>query len=706
MILLALACAGPAAAVEPFASTTTLVSANGHGVLVFEGDRLKGGWNHGYQQLDATHTSADLLYDSYFGYTNLDGAGAWLNDPSQAVVLDGTGILAATQTAGDLEFVQYAFMPRTYDGWAVVQVTRVRNTSTTTAAPAFQLASLHNWKPGGGETLAGYDHENIVEKGSTTSFWYRAPGADEATCEDVFDTVVNGDRLGGECTGYYSDAVPTFGWNLASLGPGEEAWVGVLTAQEPVPAWALLDAEPREWLTAELEAWADFHARATLPTDLNPDETAVYRQQLALLAMSQVREVGAPFGQIPASFPVAAPDEEFPHTWNIAWVRDGAYASVALARAGYADEAAHALRFLFQEGKAGLYASYLSDTSYGVSVCRLYGDGTEWSDEDDTGPNIELDNWGLFLWALGEAVAAAGDEALLTELGPRALDEVADPLAAMIDPATGLIRADSSIWERHWNGNEKPFTYTSVMAVAGLRAAAELADALGDPRASTYLAHADSVRDAIALHLVAPTDVVAGNLTELQTAGTYLDVAAVEVFNFDVLDPREGPEFAPTLAAWDAELGVAASPGFHRNDDGSAYDEQEWAFADLRIATAMRRACEVDRARELEDWVTDQALHNGQQVPELYDPETGDYEGPTPMLGFGAGLYLLAMQERAQVSAGCPPETVPGDTGDTADTGDTGEPPPDDCGCDASGNAAVGAAVAGLAMLTSRRRRP
>ena len=49
-------------------------------------------------------------------------------------------------------------------------------------------------------------------------------------------------------------------------------------------------------------------------------------------------------------------------------------------------------------------------------------------------------------------------------------------LVALVDPETGLIRADSSIWETHWNGRERRWTYTSVTAARGLCDAAELAE--------------------------------------------------------------------------------------------------------------------------------------------------------------------------------------------------------------------------------------
>jgi MYXO-CTERM domain-containing protein len=687
-----------ARAVEPVNSTATFVSANGFGVLVFDGDRLTEGWNHGYQAWDATTSSVDLLYDSYFGYTDLAAAGKWLFDPEQVRIVDGTGVIESVERAGDLEFTQYAFMPMTYDAWGVVQVTRVRNTSATTSAEPFELTALHNWKPGGGETAVAVDHALVVERGSSNTLWYRAPGATEHTCESAYATVAAGRRLAGDCSFYSSDAVPAFGWDVPALGPGDERWYGVFTATDGTPGWSVFEAGPRGWLRAELEWWGAFHARGTPPAGLSAAETAVYREQLALLKMSQVREPNAGYGQIPASLPVAAPDPEFEHTWNITWVRDSAYATVALARAGYVDEAAASLRFLFQPGKAGKYAGWIGSEPYGVSVCRLYGDGSEWSDEDATGPNIELDNWGLYLWALGETVERSADTALIDELGLRALDTVADPLVAQILAGDQLVRADSSIWERHWYGNEKQFTYTSVMAVAGLRAAADLATRIGDPRASSYAAAAESVAAAIALHLVDVDGVLAGNLTELNAGIGYLDIAAVEAYNFDVLDAK-GSTFAPTLAMWDAWLRVPSGIGFARNDDGSAYDTQEWLWADLRLAPALRRACASARASELEDWATQLALANGRQLPELLDPLSAEYEGPTPMLGFGAGVYLLAMQDRADLDGTCAPEVEVPFTHAVEASWTEG------CGCASSPGARAAAFAAGLAGLLAARRR-
>jgi hypothetical protein len=64
------------------------------------------------------------------------------------------------------------------------------------------------------------------------------------------------------------------------------------------------------------------------------------------------------------------------------------------------------------QATVGAYESYLAGdygdagVPYQISVCRYYGDGTEWSDSNTNGPNIEFDGFGLFLWALDQYVTA------------------------------------------------------------------------------------------------------------------------------------------------------------------------------------------------------------------------------------------------------------------------------------------------------------
>ncbi len=634
-------------AAVPHFSYPKMVTANGYGAVIFANDRLSDAYPHLYQEYSPGVVTPEVLYDSYFGVTDYAGAGAWLTTEVGAKTEVGTGILAIERIYASLAITEYAFAPMSMEGFGLAQVARVVNTGSS-PSPAFQLVALLNWHTGGEEGVTSASATEIDEAGSDIVLSWEAPSATDVSCASVYDAVLAGARIGGGCNTSGSDVVPAFGFPIPSLAPGESAWVGVHTSTVG-HAW-VDNRDAQQWVNDERGLWELFHARGTPPPGLSADEQDVYDQAVAYLKMGQVAEPGDAYGQIPASLPVSAAVGDFQHIWNIAWVRDGAYASAALVAAGYPDDAAANLRFLLQEGKTGDYRAYVGDADYALSVCRVYGDGTEWSDVDADGPNVEFDNFGLYLWALGRTADA--DPTLLTDVAPRALDGVADVLVGLIDPTTGLLLPDSSIWERHWNGNQSAFTYSSVWAVAGLEAAAGLADALGDSRGDGYAAAAAGISAAVRAKLVDAGGVLAGSLEALESGEDYLDLAAVEAYTIGVLDPRD-EGFDATLAAWDRDLKVSSGTGYRRNDDGSTYDEHEWIVLDLRLADALRRSCRPDEAAVLEDWVTAQAALNNRILPELFDPETADFAGPAPMLGFGAGAYVLAMHGRNAADAAC-----------------------------------------------------
>ena len=630
------------AASVPHFSYPKMVTANGFGAVVFADERLSDAYPHLYQEYSPGVVTPDVLYDTYFGVVDEAGAGGWLTDAEEYGYVPGTGILRVVRRWGDLEITEYDFAPMGLSHMGLAQVAEIRNVGTS-ASGAVQVVSLHNWHVGGNEAVESPSAVELRETGSDVSLTLLAPAATDVSCAGVYDAVMAGQRIGGGCNGNGNDMVPAFGFSVPSLQPGEASWVGVLTATDPED-W-IGDRDPEDWVADEEAWWTARHAEGHAPPDLTDDEAAVYRQAIAFLTMGQVREEGAAYGQIPASLPLSAPVGDFQHIWNITWVRDASYAASALAAAGYAEDAADAVRFLIQEGKTGEYRAYVGDTDYAVSVCRTYGDGTEWSDADADGPNVEFDDFGLFLWALDNTREAGAN---VDDLLPRAQTGVADALVRLVDPSTGLLLPDSSIWERHWNGHQEQFTFSSAWAVVGLRAAA----GWGDTSSDTYQSAADEIEAAIQSELLDAAGVVAASREQLARGDDYLDLAAVEVFNHGILDAR-GPEFDASLAAWDRELRVASGNGYHRNDDGSTYDEHEWIFVDFRIAEALRRSCRPDEAAAIEDWLTLQARANADTLPELLDPAGGDYAGPAPMLGFGAGAYVLAMQTRAEADAAC-----------------------------------------------------
>jgi hypothetical protein len=220
-------------------------------------------------------------------------------------------------------------------------------------------------------------------------------------------------------------------------------------------------------------------------------ERHLWRQSEVMLRMAQSREPNRPGrhsnGFIVASLPDGA--------WFMTWVRDMAYAAVALGHMGHREEARAALLAYFNAQPTGKMRSETVGADYQISVVRYFGDGSEepfFTNEGNT--NIEFDNWGLALWVLGEYMRQYDDPALLTTQSYRgqvyksARNYVAKPLLANTEKHDhGLIvDADTSIWEEHQK-DKKHFAFSSAAAIVGLQDLAEMARRQGDEATRTDL---------------------------------------------------------------------------------------------------------------------------------------------------------------------------------------------------------------------------
>ena len=662
LLVLLIAAAGRSAPVPPHASWSQASLSNGFAAAVVDTLTGKPGalYPHPYQEGSPDALTPDLLYDAFFGFSH-GPSGSWLPTvpPTTVDWENGTGILVVVRENWGLRFTERFFVPMSVDAPVLVATITVRNLLAG-PIPQVHVFSLHNLHVGAGTPIAtekgetiAWDaaHGGFLEQGATSgrralAVPLDAPLHHVASPADPYGALPGAGTLATDADSdgaTRDDAISAFEWDAGALTGGEERTFGfaLAVADGPNPttqalweALAPLTAAGSSLavLGAEREWWKAFHAKDVLPGAVSAGEPlALARQALATLAMAQVREPDAdgrtPHGQILASLP--------PGIWNRTWVRDQSYATVALARTGHADAAADALRFI-AHGKAGTYAQQVG-VPYGVSVCRYYGDGAEESDSNAFGPNVELDGFGLFLWSFREVASQPGQQGLVAELWPWAKTAAADVLVATRDES-GLVGADSSIWEHHWNNQQRHFTYTDVAAVRGLCAASELA-ALAGGDGTSWRDAARGIAFSIRQHLATPAGLLAGNLEEI-AGGHALDAAVVEAFNWGVVDPQD-PIAATTLAALSSGLSVPSGHGWRRNDDGDWYDRQEWVFIDLRAAAAYARVGPAQVGQDLAGWVMDQAHGNLRQFAELYAEDSADYAGAVPMIGFGAGAFLL-----------------------------------------------------------------
>lgn len=406
-------------------------------------------------------------------------------------------------------------------------------------------------------------------------------------------------------------------------------------------ALARLKAEGGHLREAELAWMRALHARCAIPEGLSAAERNTFEQSISVLVMAQVGEkeiFPRARGQILASLP--------PGVWNISWVRDGYYSTLALSRLGLYDAARRMLAF--ELGAVSSHYVHFKDAHgkdvgvgmpYRISVCRYFGDGTEEADGGDN-PNIELDGFGLFLLAFSDYVTRSGDRAFYDRNLGVVKREIADVTAALVGPH-GLIRGDSGPWERHLQ--YKQFAWTSIVSAAGLAAFARLEAQMQSPGAAAHASAADSLRKSILANLVTRGGWIKGNFEsagdeayDSHDGGTF-EGFAIGLFDDPALFRTHMAEYARVLGMADGRVGYA------RINKGDAYETGEWLLMDLRAVSAFARFGDGPAAHRLVDWVTRQAALNFNLIPEMYAPDSSLYDGSIPMVGFGAGAYVLTL---------------------------------------------------------------
>ncbi|MBI4704583.1 MAG: hypothetical protein HY744_26060 [Deltaproteobacteria bacterium] len=652
-----------------------LTTGNGHGFSIYDLNKNKivSFLEHPYRYLGPRpdpksdgYPRRNLAFDVYFGVRG--GASGWLNEPTAAAdpsYVAQTNIILAPVTLGSVQAESYFFAPFGYEGNLLVALLKAPG-----ATDGYILLNFHmgggspDTPDANGESLTPIAAQSAISEtgpGGGAMVYVPLSGADRADCDGAYEKVAAGQDIGEarSCSG--DDVVPVFGqalgqdgWMAFGIGFVEDG-AGAASAAKKIAQWGagrspqqILDDAKAEW-----EAWRKPPgADVALCTEL---EKQLWRQSEAVLRMGQVREPYSSTrknnGMVLASLP--------PGEWHSGWVRDATYAVVALARSGHYDEARAALDFFLNAEPVGKFKSYVSNQDYRISVVRYFGNGEEEADySGQPSPNVEIDGWGMVLWAARQYVAASGDAAWLsskTKLGPsvyEALSQgVAKPLEANLE-SNGIVKADSSIWEVH-DDNKRHYAYTTMAAARGFCDMASLAKSAGrDADAGAFQLLSAKVKSVFLASFVDAQGALGGSLEELEM-NQALDGAVAEAFTWNILDDFGAS--SPTAVATLEALGKlrVESGGFKRNDDGqSSYDNNEWILVDLRIANALRRHGRGDEADGYIAQIIDKASANFLLLPELYnavaaDGAIGRYAGSIPMVGYGGGAYIITMLDRS-----------------------------------------------------------
>lgn len=689
-------------------SFKTLTTSNGIAAATFsETDKKLNVFKpHIYSNYDGSTVTKDYLQDARFGFRQ-NGKTALLSSMpfSSLDYINGTNIIKAVQdNSNGIKFESYYFVPfhdpnrEMNDGRFMVMLVKVTNEGAD--ASDCSVLSLLNLHMGGGNDLNSEDmfynsaDDYLKESKGNAVAIYKNLNMDGSyyTAGNTLSTnplrlVNNNKHFDNQIVNSGNDLIAGFENRVNSsntFAAGDSQWFGVVIGLtedgDEANLWNNMNSfikgrSAQKILEDEQTWWNNWHYAERMPSGVSSEEAAVYRQATAVLKMAQCREEGKSYGQVLASL--------IPGIWNMAWVRDGIYSIQALLASGHNSEAKAALKFMLDadmrkdvDGKNYYQKMYIeniatSDPYYGlgmdlgvnyaISVCRYYGNGTEESDLTWDGYNIEYDGWGLFLWGVGEYTRKTGDRYFVENYWDSISNRTADLLVKLIDPKDNLLYADSSIWEHHWvpygtvtsngTGGRQRFTYSNICAYKGLKSAAYLAGLLGDSRQSLYNAKAEDIKNAILSKLVVtPTETgkqtLGASLEQISKGDSYHDASTVEAINFGIVDPSSSLA-SGIIEDFDQFLKMSVnSPGYMRNDDGTDYDLKEWAFIDLRVASALKAMGDTEKAGILIEWITKQACSNFNLVPELLTPGTADFDGAIPMAGFGSGSYILAINDK------------------------------------------------------------
>jgi Glycosyl hydrolases family 15 len=407
---------------------------------------------------------------------------------------------------------------------------------------------------------------------------------------------------------------------------------------------------------AELDHW-----RASPPAQLAAPALHLWRQSEVMLRIAQSREPNRTNRHSNGLIVASLPDG----VWFTPWVRDMAWATVALARMGHRDEARAALLAYFNAQPTGKMRAETANADYQVSVVRYSGDGSEepfFTEEGST--NIEFDDWGEVLWVLGTYLRQYDDPALLNTptyrgaLYATARDFIAKPLLANLEPyGPGLIvAADTSIWEERQK-DKKHFAFSTAMAIVGLQNFTNIAQRAGDTSTATAL------KEKIALLQkgFAAAFIRDGHLHGTLEPGEKNDIdgALLPILTFAIVtDPNL---IRDTLARMD--LLKVASGGYRRvrsNYTDPAifeywYEREEFLFVDIALAEVDRRLGRTAEAAAILARITGKAAADHDIIPEMYvalpcklfPGQIGDPTGARPMVGYGAGAYILDILDQA-----------------------------------------------------------
>jgi glucoamylase len=365
-------------------------------------------------------------------------------------------------------------------------------------------------------------------------------------------------------------------------------------------------------------------------TDLPDDIVDLYRRSL-LIVSTQCDRGGAV---------IAANDSDIQWGHNdhysYMWPRDAVFVCDAMDRAGYPEFARRFLTFANAIIKDEGY--FLHKYNADGSLASLWH---PWVRDGKAQLPIQEDETALVVWLVARHYDRTRDLDFLRSIYDRLVIRIADFLYTFRDPETSLPKPSFDLWEER----QGVFTFTACAVVAGLTAAAELANLFNDQeRRERYTSAATAMREAIVEHLWLPDEkrFARGLLVDGELDRT-IDASLFGTFYLGVFPPGSAL-VEGTMSAirehlrLDTEVGgFARYPGdaYHRiSEETSRVPGNPWIIVTLWIAehaiASARTASDLHAALQHLFWVRSKAL-NSLVLPEQLNPYDGSPLSVAPL---------------------------------------------------------------------------
>jgi glucoamylase len=344
--------------------------------------------------------------------------------------------------------------------------------------------------------------------------------------------------------------------------------------------------------------------------------------------------------------------------YEYVWPRDGAYAALALIKAGDVNASKRFFEFCNDTiTKDGYFMhKYRPDKSLGSSW-------HPWVQNDLGELPIQEDETAIVLIALWEYFESTRDLEFIESIYNSLIKKAAEFLVSYLDEKTSLPKASYDLWEMYYGVS----TYTASSVYAGLQCAAKFANLLGKTDSQKkYNDVAEKMKKAILKYLY---DEKTGSFYKFirrneDVSDTTLDISSVfGIFAFHVIDVDD----MRLQAAFDVYKerllvktevgGVARFEGDSYHHKGGDYPGNPWIVTTMWLAQyAIAKAkseSELDEVKKWFTWVVTYAGLSG-VLPEQIHPFTGEHLSAAPLTWSHAEFVrtvLLYMQKMKDLTS-------------------------------------------------------